>query len=142
MKSRRLMGSPKAEDQGPSYSRFRELVACAQQKRTGHFQVGIKASGLAPGQLPAREVRSTPSSGPTRAQSAGLFRAKALNRFAIVAAVGRPERCPQGRVRWRAIAGACLMDLSLNLLEHGAVRMIGHRTIRNFTPKILGLLCQ
>ena len=68
--------------------------------------------------------------------------AKALNRFAIVAAVGRPERCPQGRVRWRAIAGACLMDLSLNLLEHGAVRMIGHRTIRNFTPKILGLLCQ
>jgi hypothetical protein len=26
--------------------------------------------------------------------------AKALNRFAIVAAVARPERCPQARDRW------------------------------------------
>src|ERR1700738_3998977 len=66
------------------------------------------------------------------------LRATALNRFAIVAAVCRPERCPQGRVRWRAIAVPCLVDLSLNLLEHGAARMIGHRTIRNFTPKIPG----
>jgi hypothetical protein len=71
-----------------------------------------------------------------------LVRAKALNRFAIVAAMGRPERYPQGRVCWRAIAVPCLVDLSLNLLEHGAARMIGHRTIRNFTPKILGLLCE
>ena len=48
-----------------------------------------------------------------------------------------------GRSRSQNTADAMrAADLSLNLIEHGAARMIRHRTIRNFIPKIPGLLCQ
>jgi hypothetical protein len=57
-------------------ARLKSGVRCSARFRPGLGQLRVKGSGLPRNQLSGLEVRSTPASGPARAEAARLFRAK------------------------------------------------------------------